>query len=965
MKITFNPALINICYKFKTLKSKKRKGMNMNMNKQNGINMDRKKLISLFVLILFIGITNANAFEVSLDVKERYGIGRISEPVTYGVPFSKSDNIKSISQLAIFDKNGVKLPAQFRVLSRYNGTASDSTEPIRVVLVDFQANVSSFQKSTYFLKSVSNGGTSQGTNIASEDTNHITISTGKLIIKIRKNNFFNIFDEVYIDKDNDGNVNDQIVSSNSMDGIVVNYMGKDYTSYYSAPMEVIIEENGPLRAVVKVKGLYKDSSGKLLLPPLGDVGLGYTIRFKAYKDKPYVKVDYTLGSENFGWTYLSAYPAHHIYLNAVSLKTTINLNSSKTIEFENFKENFSTGNYILLQDHKDNTVDESSNFVYSIKKNGNLANSGQARLKGLVDLRDSQKGIMVATRWWWQNWPKAVEINNNVMEVFLWPNMNDDHKFLGGTYKTHELIYNFHSALSQNYSFDSELATLKKRLIARASDTYYASTNFLGFMPPANIDTSYSFPKGESLKVAIEKYNKNIRAKYNASYSNGNQKATITSLRENRPFTWSKGPLINKRINWYGWLDFGDMARGGTYGFPALHYSWDYISLLHSLRFDDYDMFDIGEEMVSHKVDIDIIHDPTGIDDAGSWDEDYYHGGGRYETDAHMQIGDTFASAATSGPRGSSHFWIKGVVLHYLMTGNERYYDVLSQIGDHFLYSFSTGKGNSISCDNENCWGVETRHQSRAINNLVNLWKLKGNQVYLNVANDIFVNGLLSKEANSAGYYDYNAGAARDWCGGDKCDSHNFYESITIEPLITLYYALEENGQQSNADSVFNFLKRHAIWMKNIIYKNYQEAICGTYSGDKYFPYSTKIDWENGYKWPVGQGHNDISYSFPFADNFAFLYRETGEILWLNVARAVFKDGLMYKGGTFENINFNTNVSVNGFGSNPGSAYLKVGKKFTKPMIYLYTEWIESKNGTPPPTDTTPPDPPQGLRVAE
>ncbi|MDY7076151.1 MAG: hypothetical protein SXV54_04415, partial [Chloroflexota bacterium] len=356
--------------------------------------------------------------------------------------------------------------------------------------------------------------------------------------------------------------------------------------------------------------------------------------------------------------------------------------------------------------------------------------------------------------------------------------------------------------------------------------------------------------------------------------------------------------------------------------------------------FNDYDMFDVGEEMVNYKADVAIIHDPTGTDESGAWDQDYYRGSSRYEADALMHVGDTFAGAgATNSPRGASHLWAKGLILHYLMTGDERYYDVLEQVGEHLVYAFSTGGRAGTSCDSSPCYTVEVRHQGRAINNLVDLWKVTGDQTYLTVANNIFVNGILPYERNgSEGYTWFQMGNAPDYCGGDQCDAHMFYESVIIEPLINLYYALQEKDPVQ-ATAVREYLARHAIWMRDKVYTNYQEADGGTYSGNQYFPYCTKIDWEDGYLWPPGQGYDDATYSFAFADNFAFMYRETGDINWLNLARAVFKDLLMYQCGTYQDINFSTDVTASGFQNSPYSAYLKEGKLRTKPMVYLYTEW--------------------------
>ena len=59
---------------------------------------------------------------------------------------------------------------------------------------------------------------------------------------------------------------------------------------------------------------------------------------------------------------------HNISINSVYLKTTLDLESSKAVEFENYTSTFATGDYELIQDHQENGQDEGNNFVFSINK---------------------------------------------------------------------------------------------------------------------------------------------------------------------------------------------------------------------------------------------------------------------------------------------------------------------------------------------------------------------------------------------------------------------------------------------------------------------------------------------------------------------------------------------------------------------------------------------------------------------
>ncbi|MDY7031535.1 MAG: hypothetical protein SVY10_06450 [Thermodesulfobacteriota bacterium] len=215
---------------------------------------------------------------MTLTVHERADITRNNEPVVCGVPLASTDNITSTANLGIFSSN--ELPAQFRVLSRYGGLPSDTDKPIRMLLCDVQVNLPASDSLTLYLKDTGSG-TATGSNIASETNDHVILSTDSMTVKIRRTGYFNMFDEVWIDTTGDGNADSQVVSSNSTDGILVHANGKTYSSSNAAPTSITIEENGPLRAVVKVRGYYADSSGNFLVPSQGDVGLEYMVRIVA------------------------------------------------------------------------------------------------------------------------------------------------------------------------------------------------------------------------------------------------------------------------------------------------------------------------------------------------------------------------------------------------------------------------------------------------------------------------------------------------------------------------------------------------------------------------------------------------------------------------------------------------------------------------------------------------------------
>jgi len=82
-----------------------------------------------------------------LTVKETAGVARNGEVVRSGVPFPRSLNITGTNGLTVVDGAGLAVPADFRVLARWNAGKS-SIAPIQWLLVSFPATVAANSSAT-------------------------------------------------------------------------------------------------------------------------------------------------------------------------------------------------------------------------------------------------------------------------------------------------------------------------------------------------------------------------------------------------------------------------------------------------------------------------------------------------------------------------------------------------------------------------------------------------------------------------------------------------------------------------------------------------------------------------------------------------------------------------------------------------------------------------------------------------
>lgn len=860
-----------------------------------------------FFLYLLLPL-NALALDVNFSVFERSGVNREKAPVSYGIPLPANSNIFSTDRLGI---TGVE--AQYKVLSRYDGLPEDTTKPIRVVLVDFQTNIDANSTKNFSLNDRGTGN-AIGENIAIDEGDYISINTGSLSLNISKLSG-NIFDQVIVG-------GKQIISHPTTDGFVVIYNGIEYSSHQERPTRVTIEENGPLRCVVKVDGFFSNSSKEKLIPPaarggaIPDTPIRYTLRYIAYKNNSFIKLQATLKNENLGWSHINTIGTHNIKIQQAFLKTTLNgLATSKQIAIENFTENFSSGSYTLLQKEISDGSKPEYLWKYEFTKNGTTLKEG-SQYDSFFDLRDSEKGLMVADRWFWQNHPNGISVNNNELIFNLWPNVGEDHRILGAIWKTHELIYYFHNA---DTDFSDELANLKKRLVAKCSDTYYAQTQFFTHLIPQEIKTDFKFPGGEDLNKAILAYNNAIRAKLDKNFITQANTYSIPDMRDGRMIPLKTNPTIY--ADWYGWLTFGGFPRwSNTWGYSNQHYDWAYIAFLGFLRYNDYSMLDFSEELVSHQADILVLHDP----DAKENTLDYsYHGGQRYEQDALFSYKEDISISEQSAPMKFSHFWTNQLALQYLMTGDMRYFDAFNDCLEHCMREAKKQTSN------------ETRNQTRAIAALVNGYWVFGNKNYLDEAWNTFMNGLYSRVTNFS-------------LGEQYINAENFtppeqrlgMDTMMIHAIVKLRDALISSGMLSEANFLDDFVLKWASHIKNSVYTLHTAGTPGTYQKN-YTEYYTYNCYSNIYinTWEWVTTVPSVYISLTYSDLFAMAYDITKDLAWMNLARNVFKDAVVYPNvGWF--LTAEQPATISGIWLTWGDSWAKAGQICTRGRYYLKTEWL-------------------------
>ncbi len=228
----------------------------------------------LTFLSVFTHTISAKALNVELTVKEVSGVGSNGFPVHSVVPLPYG-KYQSTDGFHVIDDLGNTVPAQFEVHNRW--WARDNS--LRHIVVHFQPQVSAFTtrgtgQKKYWLKDHGNNIAPQTAVTVNNSNSKIVVSTGKTAFTINKSPF-----SIQTAK---GKLQPELQFWDRV---------KEATnlqkSFDRKDIKIEIEENGPMRAVIKISAptLYKSVSNHLH---------GWAIRLYAYAGKSYIKVDYQL-----------------------------------------------------------------------------------------------------------------------------------------------------------------------------------------------------------------------------------------------------------------------------------------------------------------------------------------------------------------------------------------------------------------------------------------------------------------------------------------------------------------------------------------------------------------------------------------------------------------------------------------------------------------------------------------------
>jgi hypothetical protein len=457
------------------------------------------------------------------------GVPRSQDPVSVGLPLADSAAIRDATQLGLAGTSA----GQFRVLGRW------PSGNIKWILVDTLADVTAGGQDTRI--ALTNGsGNFGGADLAVDGGKTIAVNTGAASFVLRKSRF-NLIDQAVVN-------GKTIVASGSSAGLVV--VGPSpgitvcpcstiYSSSNDPASKVVIEENGPVRTVIKATGQHFDSDGHAYMR--------FTVRLHFYKNKSFVKIVSSLQNADYGssGTFATAYKGFAAY--EVRVTPTLGDNRSFSIGtshtpakgtvaanqdaflFQGYsnkmedcgwvtpdtRARFAPRSYVARKLIKPQSCQSTWSYAQEgykvVRGNEVMASGDRAQYpEGWADLQDSTGvGIEIGVNQLAAYWPKSLAFTAGGAEVRIgiWPNQSQFGE--GGQqyfqswpqYSLHTLFLNFHGSKLPDPA--AEFQKFQAPLIARVHVSSYNDSGAL-FYPLLETKEEDNYYRSLGVKCCIE-----------------------------------------------------------------------------------------------------------------------------------------------------------------------------------------------------------------------------------------------------------------------------------------------------------------------------------------------------------------------------------------------------------------------------------------------------------------------------
>ena len=496
---------------------------------------------------------------IPLTIHGRAGVAGRSFPLTTGIPFRMGE-LYDAKRVQLADSHERPIPLQARATGRWPDGS------VRWLLLDLQHDLVPADRivSLRYGRDVPRLRAARA--LARRTQAGVTLDTGAATVEVPDTDFF-LPGRVAL-----AGATDPVTAPDSSPGIQLETAdGRVYASRGKVT-SIEIEENGPLRAVVKVECAHVGKEGQRLFRS--------TARIHAYAGKAWLRVAYTFTNDNTDDTFTE--------LRELTLRTRLTEPPKKRLR--------------ILQDFDNH---------FTAVERGKILRTGR-RFDGVLMAAAGSAAAAVAVRGFWQSYPKALGIGPKGIEVGICPDVSaTDYKVGGyeedrlyyyladgayrlkcGMSRTHDLVYGFAPS--------GEAAELRRQMRAFLASPV-VRTQPRVYIRSGAVD--HLTDKGQ----AMREYER-----------------CVDQAREHF--------LVDrKNMRAYGMMNYGDWFGERRYNWGNMEYDTPWVFLNEHLRSGAREWFDLAADAARHIVDVDTCHaspDPAAV--AGQYAHCMGHVGGYY-----------------------------------------------------------------------------------------------------------------------------------------------------------------------------------------------------------------------------------------------------------------------------------------------------------------------------------------------
>jgi hypothetical protein len=555
------------------------------------------------------------------------------EPLACGLPWPRAA-VPEGAFLELCDARGEHVPLQMRVLDHWPDGS------VRWALLDWQADVG---QSAAYRVSVATGSRpmSQGDAVRIErHENTAVVDTGVAQFALGTGALFP-FESV--------NVRGAPVIDKARSGLTME--DEHGESYRAHVMQLEVEEAGPLRAKLRVRGALVRRSGESLAEL--DVCMHFfagsaAVRVELTMRNPR-KAEHPGGLWDLG-------NGGSIYLRDASLTLALPEGDAAPRAYGSIERDTPFAELALpMELYQDSSGGENWRSSNHINRHRTVPNTfrgyrlsaGASERHGLratpaVYFERGGQVLGVTMPCYWQNFPKAIEASaDGTLVLRLFPRQYADvHEIQGGEQKTHT----FSIVFGSEEAIEQVLAWCRTPARVCASPAWYCSSGALPYLTPRADDSNVTYL--QLVDAAIE----------------------------------GSDTFDHKRevVDEYGWRHFGDVYGDHESVFhqgPAplvSHYNNQYDPIAgfayQFFRSGDFRWLRHMEELAAHVIDIDLYHtdqDKTAYNHGLFWHTYHYVDA---DTGTHRSY-PRAAKVCGGGPAGEQDY-ATGLMLHYFLTGS-------------------------------------------------------------------------------------------------------------------------------------------------------------------------------------------------------------------------------------------------------------------------------------------------------